>query len=179
MKKIFILFILIIAQSCQMRGLTNDFGKLSANDKAKIVKLKTFENLNLNSVYKINGLQLKEEMLKYNNAIVYEFTNGCTSEFCRPLSVYENFAEKHHYKLFLVMNGFGAIEETIEQRHNQPLFAIDGDYYHKWFRATYTRYFLNELLGKPLKTKEGEYLGSIYFFTKGKLDKILMDLPNE
>ena len=169
--------LLLIVSSCQINGLTNDYGKLTPIEKSKIIALKTFENLSKDTIYKINALQLKAELLKYDAAMVYEFTNGCSSEFCRPLKVYEKYAQKHHYKLFLVMNGFANLDRTLSQNFTSPLFAIDGDYYKKSFRSVYTQYFHNELRDKPFKDKE--WLGNLFFFEKGKYIKTLNDLPKE
>ena len=179
MKKTILILLLFILVSCSIQGLTNDYGKLNPIEKSKIITLKKFENLSQDTIYKINALQLKEELLKYDAAMVYEFTNGCTSEYCRPLKVYENYAKKHHYKLFLVMNGFANLEKTKSQSFVSPLFAVDGDYYKKSFRGVYTRYFGNELAGKPLKSKDREWAGSIFIFEHGKYLKTVQDLPKE
>ena len=109
--------------------------------------------------------------------MVYEFTNGCSSEFCRPLVVYENYAKKHHYKLFMVMNGFANLDKSLGQNFTSPLFAIDGDYYKKRIRAVYTQYFDNELRSKPLKDKD--WMGGIFLFEQGRYVKTLSDLPKE
>ena len=174
----YLMFLLsILLSSCSIIGLTNDFGKLTPTEKNKIISLKKFEKLSQDTIYKINASQLKQELLKYESAMVYEFTNGCSSEYCRPLQVYENYAQKHHYKLFLVMNGFGNLDKTKSQTVTSPLFAIDGDYYKKCFRSVYTRYFDNELRDKPLKDKD--WLGGIFIFEHGKYVKTLQDLPKE
>lgn len=171
--------LLLLMLSCQIQGLTNDYGKLSPVEKSRVVALKNFENLSKDTIYKINALQLKEELLKYDAAMVYEFTNGCTSEYCRPLKVYENYAEKHHYKLFLVMNGFNNLDKTQSQTFISPLFAIDGDYYKRSFRTVYIQYFDNQLIDKPFKDKDKDWYGGIFLFEKGKYIKTLNDLPKE
>lgn len=169
--------LLSILTSCKITGLTNDYGKLTPIEKSKIISLKTFENLSKDTIYKINALQLKNELLKYDAAMVYEFTNGCSSEFCRPLKIYEKYAQKHHYKLFLVMNGFANLDKTLSQNFTSPLFVIDGGYYKKRFRSVYTQYFDNELRDKPFKDKD--WYGGIFLFEKGRYIKTLNDLPKE
>ena len=54
--------LLLLMLSCQIRGLTNDYGKLSPVEKSRVVALKNFENLSKDTIYKINALQLKEEL---------------------------------------------------------------------------------------------------------------------
>lgn len=57
MKKIIMfLFIILIVTSCKIQGLTNDFSKLKDDEKMKIIELSSFDNLNNEFIYKINGL---------------------------------------------------------------------------------------------------------------------------
>lgn len=170
---------MVFLNSCVIvtTGITNDYGKLDESQKAKITPLENFAQVRPGMIYLINASQLKDEISKYPKSIVYIFTNGCSSEHCKPMSVYENYAEKNGYKLFLVTTGFGNLDETTDQKFKGPLFSIDNKYYNCNFRSKYCRYFENELLDKPIQTKRTEYLGSIYFFKNGKFEKILNDLP--
>jgi hypothetical protein len=94
--------------------------------------------------------------------------------------VYENYAKNNGYKLFLVMNGYGSLYETLEQRINftSPLFSIDNDFYNSNIRNNYSRFFENDLQGIEIKTKQKEYLGNLFFFNKDQLEKITKDLPS-
>lgn len=178
-KSILTLTFAIVSLSCSIQGLTNDYSKLNDNEKAKIVALENFDNLNSEHVYKINATQLKTELSKHPKSLVYIFKNGCTSELCKPMFVYENFANKNGYKLFLVMNGYANLNETLEQRINfkSPLFSIDNDFYNSKYRNAYMRYFENDLQGKPIDTAEGKYLGNLFFFKGNQLEKIERELP--
>ncbi|RZJ35741.1 MAG: hypothetical protein EOO51_03990 [Flavobacterium sp.] len=176
MKSTTLLAILALtAVSCSINGLTNDYGKLNEEERKLIVPLTDFNNLDSSLIYTLNGSQLRAELQKHPKALVYGFTNGCTSEYCRPLIVYENYAKEKGYRLFLVMNGFGNLSKTLEQPHNGQLFAIDGDYYKTSYRSTYIRYFENEVVGKPQKQKGLN--GSLLFLENGRLVKALNDLP--
>ena len=77
------------------------------------------------------------------------------------------------------MNGYASLNETLNQPISSTLFSINNEYYKSKYRNNYTRYFENEMLNKPLNTKEGEYLGNIYFFKLQNLEKTLNDLPNK
>ena len=61
-----------------------------------------------------------------------------------------------------------------------PLFVIDNDYYKTSLQPLYVRYFTNELVGLPRKTKERdvpeELVGQFYFFEDGKLMKVTDEL---
>ena len=170
---------IILVSSCSIQGLTSDFGKLNENQKSKIILLTSFEKIETNYIYKINGVQLKQELKKYPKSIVYIFKNGCTSDLCKPLLIYENYAKKNDFKLFLVMDGYAELNETLEQPISSPLFVINNEYYKSNIRANYSRYFENEITSKPLHEKNSEYLGSLYFFNEDKLDRILKLLPKE
>ena len=181
MKKntIVFLFLVLILNSCSIQGLTNDYGKLSEQEKLQIIPLVGFEKLSLDTIYKINGEQLRTELAKHEKSMVYIFKNGCTSDYCKPMYVYENYAITNGYTLFLVMDGYCNLDETLDQRANfsSQLFSIDNEYYNCDSRTRYSRYFENELRGLPRETKSKEYFGSIYFFSKDKIEKITNELP--
>jgi hypothetical protein len=180
MNKYFIsVIVLVIISSCRIEGLTNDYGKLEEIQKKKITELSTFENLSKEFIYKINGIQLSEELKKYPKSIVYIFKNGCTNKLCYPLITYENYADKNGYKLFLIMDGYSKLNETLEQPFSSILFSINNEYYNSKYRFTYSRYFENEILNKARNEKEKEYLGNIYFFKYNQLEKIMNDLPKK
>ncbi|RZJ73889.1 hypothetical protein [Flavobacterium sp.] len=175
MKKLLLLPLLAIAQSCAIYGLTDDYGKLSDEQKTHILPA-NFENPLPDHVYKVTGKELNAEIRKYPKALVYEFTNGCTSDACKPMIVYERFAKKNGYKLFLVMNGFGFINETMAQRNSfeSPLYAIDASAYPTNRRSKYTMMFKKDLADDP-SYKPG-YWG-LMFFENGKFVKELDYLP--
>ena len=180
MKKIFTtITVSLLLISCKITGLTNDYSKLTEDDKAKIVTLESFENLDETKIYKISGKQLRTELAKHEKSIVYIFKNGCTSDLCKPMQVYENYAKQNGYQLFLVMDGYGNLDDTVGQRNNftSSLFSINTDLYDSRYRATYSRRFENELLKKDINYKSNEYLGSLLFFEGNRLDKIVRDLP--
>ena len=115
MKKIItIIIISLLLLSCKISGLTNDYSKLTENNKSKIIPLESFENLDVDKIYKISGKQLRSEIAKHEKSLVYIFKNGCTSDLCKPMFVYENYANQNGYTLFLVMEGYGNLEDTFE-----------------------------------------------------------------
>ena len=180
MKKIFSATIVsLILTSCSISGLTNDYSKLKEEDKVKIVTLESFEDLDTTKIYKISGKQLRSEISKHEKSLVYVFKNGCTSDLCKPMFVYENYAKQNGYQLFLVMEGYGNLDDTLSQRNNftSQLFSINTDLYDSKFRAVYARMFENELLKKDLNYKSDEYLGNLFFFEGNRLDKVVKELP--
>ncbi len=178
MKYCLLLFSLLILQSCTVYGVTNDFKKLSESQKSSIVQLKSFHEVNSQNIYKINGNQLKEELKKHPKSLVYIFSNGCTSEYCLPMSNYETFAKDNNYSLFLVMEGYGHLSDTTQQRSEvftAPLFSIDNDFYNSWYSMKYHRYFENDLRGIS-KNEKPEWSGNLFFFEFDKLIKVTKEL---
>lgn len=179
MRDLLLFISLLSLTSCTVYGLTNDYKKLSDEQKLTIVPLKNFDDTTTNQVYKINGSQLKQELKKHPKSLVYIFTNGCTSQYCLPMSNYERYAQENNYKLFLIMSGYAQLNETTKQRSEvftEPLFAIDNDIYDSNIRVKYSRYFENELRGIEKKAKP-DWEGSLYFFNYDQLEKVTKDLP--
>lgn len=179
--KYFLLIISLFAlQACTLYGFTNDYKKLSESEKATVLPLKSFNETDSEHIYKINGVQLKSELKKHPKSLVYIFSNGCTSTLCLPMSNYENFARDNNYKLFLVMEGFGHLQKTVQQRSDvftAPLYAIDNDFYNSWYSEKFHRYFENDLRGIERKAKP-QWSGNLYFFEYDKLVKVTRELPN-
>ncbi|MCD1115616.1 hypothetical protein [Chryseobacterium turcicum] len=179
MKIILSILLCLSLASCTVYGVTNDYKKLSDEEKSSVVSLKNFDDTNTKNVYKINGSQLKEELKKYPKSLVYIFSNGCTSQYCLPMSNYERFAKENNYKLFLVMEGYAHLYKTTGQRSEvfkEQLYSIDNDFYNSWYSVRYHRLFENELRRIEKKAKP-TWEGSLYFFNYDTLEKVTKDLP--
>lgn len=173
---IFIFIFGLSLQGCVIYGLTNDYAKLNQEEQKLISKFNPSEELEAKKIYEITASQLKEEFKKFEKSMVYTFTNGCTSEYCIPLSVYENYAKENGYHLFLVMNGYANLEETLCQKITSPLFVINAQAYDTKWRARYSKRFRNELEGLHQDTKY-QYHGSIYFFERDSFVSVEKKLP--
>jgi len=177
MKKFFFsILIFSIFNSCQVWGLSSDYKKLSFNYKSRIVALDSFENLKPNLIYKINGKQLSEELKKYPKALVYVFTSVKNTKI--KLERYVQYANENNYKLFLVMDGYMNLDDTLTQHNNFysiPLFSIDNQYYNSNNKLKYVTYFETDLL----QLKEGYYSKCFccaYSFENGKFIKIINEI---
>lgn len=175
MKKLLALPLLLAAQACAVYGITDDYGKLDKQQKAMVVSA-DFQNPQPDKIYKVTGPVLLQEVQNHEKVLVYEFTNGCSSDNCKPMWVYEKYAKDHGYKLFLVMNGFQSIEATLGQRNafQSPLYVIDSKAYSTVYRAKYGRMFRRELSGS---TAPEDNYGGLFFFENGKFVKQLNELP--
>lgn len=183
MKSYFLtLFSFVLLNSCglitiESSGRTNDFEKLNEEQKSTIVPYSKTSNFELGKIYSLNGKELLSELNKHPKSLVYVFKNSCTSDLCKPMAVYEEYAQIHQLKLFLVMSGFDKLNETTDQPLKSTLYVIDGDYYQERIRAKYELYFANELKSLPKDQKKGKYQGNLYFFSGNHLDTICRELP--
>jgi hypothetical protein len=178
------LLLFFISNSCGLiiidsTGRTNDYEKLTEEQISTIIPYSKATRFEVGKVYTLNATELLSELNKHPESLVYVFKNACTGELCKPMAVYEEYAQIHQLKLFLVMNGFGNIAETTDQPLKSPLYAIDSDYYEENIRAKYERYFANELRGLPREKKSGGYQGNLYFFSGNQLDTICRELPKQ
>lgn len=179
MKKIIILLLGITAlNSCTIYGLTSDFAKLSDDQKNLISQNTDFSNLKPKNIYVINGSELKNELKNNEKSLVYIFTNGCKASSCLPMSTYESYAKENNYDLYLVMSGYGMLNETLQQKFESPLYTIDYDHYGTKYRSTAWKRLENDLRNKPRDFKAKPYEGNLFFFEKDKLVKVLAELPS-
>ncbi len=180
MKKFFtLLSLLFLLNACglvSIGGFSDDFDKLTDEQKTMVTSFKANRPTDKNKIYVINAVELRTELKKYPKALVYTFANGCSSEFCKPLYVYENWAKKNDYKLFLVMTSYFNVGYTLRESFDSQLFVMDSNYFGKNLARRYVGYFKNELKGLKYNAKE-DWSGSLYFFENGEFVKNLRELP--
>ena len=164
----------------EINGLGNDYKDLTESQKALVWPLESFENAQPGWVYKLTIPTLKEELEKQPKAIVRVFNPACKGNACKPLSLSQQYAQKNGYVLYQVMISYAGLGNAVAQSEEFPLFVIDNEYYGTSLQPLYVRYFSNELVGLPRKTKERdvpkELVGQFYFFEDGKLMKVTDEL---
>ena len=183
-KTLFLLLLPLLFVSCgsliEVNGLTNDFDKLSETQKALIMPFKSFDATEAGFVYKATASKLKSELKDCPKAMVRVFNPKCSSKSCQPLSYYQQYADDNGFFLIQVMISYAGFEEAIQQSTDKPLFVIDDAAYGSKLRPVYERYFTNELIGLPRKTKYEDVpenmTGQIYFFEFGTLKEVKTEL---
>lgn len=164
--------------SCiQVRGLTDDYNKLTAEQKTLVQSFRSNTSLTKGKVYKINATELLDELREYPKAIVYIFTVGCPSDSCLPLPIYEAYARANGYKIFFVVTSYMDLDEALDEPISERMFVIDSDYYGKKYFRKYVDYFESELQGRDCKSKEVVYDGGINFFEYGIYKNTATYLP--
>jgi len=180
MKKFFtLLSLLFLLNSCSLAsigGLSDDYNKLTDEQKSMVVSFEPDQPTDKNKIYVINAVELRTELKKYPKALVYTFANGCSSEFCKPLYVYENWAKKNDYKLFLVMTSYFNLDYTLAESFQSQLYVMDSNYFGKQLARKYVGYFQNELKGLKYNAKE-DWNGGLFFFKNGEFVNNLNELP--
>ena len=181
--RLFILLVFLLLTSCaviEINGLGNDYKDLDESHKALVRPLESFDESRPGLVYKLTMPMLKEELEQQPKAIVRVFNAACRGNVCKPLSTFQQYAKENGYTIYQVMISYAGMENAIEQAKDFPLFVIDNDYYKTSLQPLYLRYFTNELVGLPRKTKERdipkELDGEFYFFEYGQLTKVTDDL---
>ena len=164
----------------EINGLGNDYNDLTESQKALVRPLECFEDAQPGWVYKLTMPMLKEELEKQPKAIVRVFNPACRGNACKPLSMFQRYAQENGYVLYQVMISYAGLGDAVAQSTEFPLFVIDNDYYRTSLQPLYLRYFTNELVGLSRKTKERdvpeELTGQFYFFEDGRLTKVVDEL---
>ena len=164
----------------EVNGLGNDYKDLTESQKALVRPLERFEDAQPGLVYKLTMPMLKEELEKQPKAIVRVFNPACRGNACKPLSTFQQYAQENGYVLYQVMISYSGLGDAVAQSTEFPLFVIDNDYYGTSLQPLYERYFTNELVGLPRKTKERdvpeELVGQFYYFENGHLTGVKDEL---
>ena len=164
----------------EINGLSNDYKDLDESHMALVRPLESFEEAQPGLLYKLTMPMLKEELEQQPKAIVRVFNAACRGNACKPLFIFQQYAQENGYAIYQVMISYAGMENSIIQAKDFPLFVIDNDYYKTSLQPIYLRYFTNELVGLPRKTKERdvpkELDGEFFFFEYGRLTKVLEEL---
>lgn len=183
-KMLLLLVLPLLFVSCgsivEVNGMTNDFDKLSESLKALVVPFESFDAAEAGFVYKVTASELKSELKDYPRTMVRVFNPKCSSTSCQPMSYYQQYADNHGISLIQVMISYAGFDEAIQQSTDKPLFVINDAAYGTKLRPVYERYFTNELLGLPRKTKYDDIpenmSGQIYIFEFGTLKEVKTEL---
>lgn len=160
----------------EINGYGSDIKKLSKEERNYLQEFVAFNQTEPGYIYPINGEQLKTEIKKYPKALVYDFKSNCVSATCYPLSTFVRYAKEHNYKLFLILNSYASLNETIDQQIKQPIFVMDHLYYQTNVRSKYSNRFIADMLkGEEMQISKESY-PSIYLFEEGKLVGFAEDL---
>ena len=151
-------------------GLTSGYQYLDHEERARIVfsrnKLRDLDET-LNRVHRekkilcVNGAELRAALASKPKALVYLFTDGCTSSGCLPLSSIGAYAHKIGATPYYVAVDLtpGLLKRT------EPILSIDYTHYGtKWHNSFYEA-FVKDLTGHT--TDEKDF--SLVLFEKGRI----------
>lgn len=171
--KIFILlaFSTLLLSSCLFHFVTdNYYDYLKPEQKERIKKLESFESTKPGFVYEITGKELREELKNQEKSMVYIFVNGCKGETCYPLSQIKGYAEENNLELFMVMNGYYHIEESMVQKVGLPLYSINSEAYDESKSKKYAELFRKDIgYYTYQETLDGNWPGRFLIFHKDQI----------
>ena len=157
----------------QVYGLTSGYQYLDREERARIVfsrnKLRTLDET-LDRVHRegkilcVNGTELRAALVSKPKALVYIFTDGCTSSTCLPLSTIGAYAHKIGAAPYYV-----AIDLTPGLlKRTEPILSIDYTHYGTKWHDSFYKAFVKDLTGRS--TDEEHF--NLVLFEKGRVASI-------
>lgn len=154
-------------------GIRSGYAYLSREERARIVfsrnKLHDLDEA-LDRVHRekkilcVNGAELRVALASKPKALVYIFTEGCTSSSCLPLSTIGAYAHKIGATPYYV--AIDLIPELL--RHTEPILSIDYTHYGTKWHDSFYEAFVKDLTGRS--TDEEHF--NLVLFEKGRIVSI-------
>lgn len=151
-------------------GIRSGYAYLSHEERARIVfsrnQLRDLDKT-LDRVHRekkilcVNGAELRAALASKPKALVYLFTEGCTSSSCLPLSSIGAYAHKISAEPYYV-----AIDLTPELlRRTEPILSIDYTHYGTKWHDSFYQAFVKDLTAH---TTDEKYF-NLVLFEKGRI----------
>lgn len=122
-------------------------------------------NPNSPTIYKINGLELKQCIESIDRSLIYIWRPNCSSSICVPPETIENLCNNRNVELFIVAEYYDLKKMEIKYSIERPIFGIDCKYYNSNLTKTYLTEFLKDVIGNPGLKVNKQY----YLFENGEL----------
>lgn len=181
MKYITIILIYILSCSCTglihikannpIKAFTSRYNETQKQYPGLLVKADSLVTLcdlvykESSHVYLVNGLQLKQCIAEYENAIVYIWDAHCPSKQCFSPSLLQKYCRQKNVELFVVAEYYDGAELIQFYEIDKPILGIDTEYYKSNFIDRYVSKFEGDLdvsdntTGRMLYFKNGKYIG--------------------
>jgi len=169
----------LLCSSCiTIYGVTSDYKKLDPTLHPYLATYEEGKDTLPNRVYAITGEQIRQQMEQHDKILVYTFANGCSGPACYPLATFKRWAEENGYKLYLVTTGYGALDATLSQEIDLPLYIVNYKAYNTNMHGKCNNRFLIDLLQNEPNSKAivKDSYSNLYAFEKGKLTQVSSDL---
>jgi hypothetical protein len=151
-------------------GIRSGYAYLSREERARIVfsrnKLHDLDEA-LDRVYRekkilcVNGAELRVALASKPKALVYIFTEGCTSSSCLPLSTIGAYAHKIGAEPYYV--AIDLMPELL--RRTEPILSIDYTHYGTKWHDSFYEAFVKDLTGRS--TDEEHF--NLVLFERGRI----------
>ena len=151
-------------------GIRSGYAYLSREERARIVfsrnKLHDLDEA-LDRVHRekkilcVNGAELRVALASKPKALVYIFTEGCTSSSCLPLSTIGAYAHKIGAEPYYV--AIDLMPELL--RRTEPILSIDYTHYGTKWHDSFYEAFVKDLTGRS--TDEEHF--NLVLFERGRI----------
>lgn len=151
-------------------GIRSGYAYLSREERARIVfsrnKLRDLDEA-LDRVHRekkilcVNGAELRVALASKPKALVYIFTEGCTSSSCLPLSTIGAYAHKIGAAPYYV--AIDLVPELL--RRTEPILSIDYTHYSTKWHDSFYEAFVKDLTGRS--TDEEHF--NLVLFERGRI----------
>lgn len=151
-------------------GIRSGYAYLSREERARIVfsrnKLHDLDEA-LDRVHRekkilcVNGAELRVALASKPKALVYIFTEGCTSSSCLPLSTIGAYAHKIGAEPYYV--AIDLVPELL--RRTEPILSIDYTHYGTKWHDSFYEAFVKDLTGRS--TDEEHF--NLVLFERGRI----------
>ena len=165
--------ILIVSSLSETPGFNSGYANLTEEDKSNIIFVRKDEKISdirfENKIYAITAEQLRDYMLQYDSCLVYFWSSHCKSGVCVSPMACQEFCDKHNYQLIMIAEYYTFPEMyAIMPLINNPLFAINAEYYKTDYCNKYMKKFQKGLLNEASsKTSYQRY----WIFTNGQFQR--------
>ena len=168
-----ILFICIIAfilTSCfkgSIQGLSSGY-----ENKKDLIEVEFVDNLSPNSnneiLYAMNGKTLKNELMNYNNSLIYIWSPNCHSDVCVPPKSVQEYCNQNNIELFVILEYYDEKVNDFIGTTKNPILIADHFYYQTNLVNKYNKLFLEDVLGFKPESKDPVIWNRYLFLEKGK-----------
>lgn len=135
--------ILLLLNSCSIWSHKDYYSELPKGWKEIVVPFQNLDQSSKDQIYKINGLDLKKELLNHEKAMVLLLVNYCPSN--RNLKQIETDLIQDGYTVFKVMFDYNKIPYVYYQDTDTPFFVMDSHYYNAKGIKNYAKAFTQDL----------------------------------
>ncbi len=164
--------LILLLHSCaiEIKGLHNDYQKLSATEKESVIFVPKDSTIcgfsNDQNIYAISGNQLKDCLAKNDTSLLYRWGPNCSSSNCNLIEACQEFCDQNNYQLYVLADYYDMEKMEAQNKSDFPILIANHRIYRKNFSNKINRLFLNDVFDLESLEKEEKY--ARFHFFKGE-----------